>query len=1000
MRFVGGIVLLVASLLCSARLSEAGCGYEACPATKPNMINVHLVPHSHDDVGWLKTVDQYYYGAKNNIQHAGVQYILDSVVAELLKDSSRRFIQVETSFFFKWYQEQTEQVQRLVKKLVNEGRLEFTGGAWSMNDEAAVHYQSVIDQFTLGLKVLNDTFGECARPRIGWQIDPFGHSREMASIFAQMGFDGEFFARMDHVEKNKRLNDLAIEMIWQSSATLKDSDIFTGLLYRHYSAPPGFCFDIHCGDEPIIDSKSYDNNVNSRVDDFISYVKNMAKSFRATHIMVPMGDDFQYEDAEINYKNMDKLIKYVNARQVEGSKVNVFYSTPSCYVYELHQMQLTWPNKTQDFFPYSSDTHSYWSGYFTSRPTQKRFERDGNHLLQTVKQLSSFAHLTSESQTEVLDELRQVMGIMQHHDAITGTEKQAVARDYDRLLTDAIVHSQDNARDALRVLTNLTAGEFDSCLELNISVCAFTKDSANNVVVTLFNPLAHPSTQYVRVPVKEDYYLVTDENGHEVPSEVVPVAWQVLAIQHRENNTQHELVFQATVEKIANFYIRVVPSPKNAAKHTLKRFEQIHSIKQKLSKVQPRDDESDEVVVQNSLVKLVFLNSTGRLRRIEMNGVSDEVEQFFAIYKGARGDNGASERRSSGAYIFRPDGEIIELEDKIELTVYDGDRVKEVHQNFNEWISQVVRIYEGVNRVEFEWLIGPIPNNDDTGREIVTRFKSGVASKGTFYTDSNGREMLKRQRFEREYFSPDMTEPVSGNYYPVTARIAVQDDNKRVVLLNDRAQGGTSLHDGQLELMLHRRLLNDDAFGVGEALNEEQYGTGLIARGKLFLVLNSASAKATQAERIAQHEIHLPFWKFFSNSNTASAVKPQQIPDFSDFPQSVNLLTLEPYSSTELLLRVEHFMDETEGHIVSFNIRHIFDTLGGKSIRETTLDGNMALSDLKRFKFNHDGTVPQSSPEYFTTPFEPLSANASDDSSKFSITLHPLQIRTFIIRWV
>lgn len=43
-------------------------------------------------------------------------------------------------------------MQKDVKKLVEEGRLEFTGGAWSMNDEAAVHYQSVIDQFTVGLK--------------------------------------------------------------------------------------------------------------------------------------------------------------------------------------------------------------------------------------------------------------------------------------------------------------------------------------------------------------------------------------------------------------------------------------------------------------------------------------------------------------------------------------------------------------------------------------------------------------------------------------------------------------------------------------------------------------------------------------------------------------------------------------------------------------------------------------------------------------------------------
>jgi lysosomal alpha-mannosidase len=39
-----------------------------------------------------------------------------------------------------------------VRKLVQEGRLEFIGGAWSMNDEAAAHYHSIIDQFTWGLQ--------------------------------------------------------------------------------------------------------------------------------------------------------------------------------------------------------------------------------------------------------------------------------------------------------------------------------------------------------------------------------------------------------------------------------------------------------------------------------------------------------------------------------------------------------------------------------------------------------------------------------------------------------------------------------------------------------------------------------------------------------------------------------------------------------------------------------------------------------------------------------
>jgi hypothetical protein len=44
---------------------------------------VHLVPHSHDDVGWKKTVDGYFTGDRVDVAHCRVESILDSVIEEL-----------------------------------------------------------------------------------------------------------------------------------------------------------------------------------------------------------------------------------------------------------------------------------------------------------------------------------------------------------------------------------------------------------------------------------------------------------------------------------------------------------------------------------------------------------------------------------------------------------------------------------------------------------------------------------------------------------------------------------------------------------------------------------------------------------------------------------------------------------------------------------------------------------------------------------------------------
>ncbi len=136
---------------CVGILSLLACQWQALAAKEDSeKLNVHLVMHSHDDPGWLKTVDQYYTGASAMIYLASVQYIFDSVINELAKDSSRHFTFCEISFFSRWWYEQNAKTKAQVKQMIANGQITFVNGGWVMHDEAGAHYASMIDQTTLG----------------------------------------------------------------------------------------------------------------------------------------------------------------------------------------------------------------------------------------------------------------------------------------------------------------------------------------------------------------------------------------------------------------------------------------------------------------------------------------------------------------------------------------------------------------------------------------------------------------------------------------------------------------------------------------------------------------------------------------------------------------------------------------------------------------------------------------------------------------------------------
>ena len=312
-------------------------------------LNVHIVPHTHDDVGWLKTVDQYFYGANNTIQHAGVQYIISSVVAALEANPARTFTYVEMAFFARWFYEQTEDMQGRVRALVAGGQLSFANGGWCMHDEAAAHYISMIDQTTLGHAFLAKEFDY--QPRVGWQVDPFGHSSTQASLLSwAAGFDALYFGRIDYQDRQQRQATQECEGVWRSSESMgPDAQVFwslTGEYGGNYYGPSGFDWDVgNINAVPWMDDENlHDYNIAPLVEEFTQSCLNQGVQTKGRHIMMTMGGDFQYESAPQQFTNLDKIIHYVN--EAHGDEVNLFYSNPTIFADAKHAEGTAWSVKT------------------------------------------------------------------------------------------------------------------------------------------------------------------------------------------------------------------------------------------------------------------------------------------------------------------------------------------------------------------------------------------------------------------------------------------------------------------------------------------------------------------------------------------------------------------------------------------------------------------------------------------------------------------------------
>lgn len=112
------------------------------------------------------------------------------------------------------------------------------------------------------------------------------------------------------------------------------------------------------------------------------------------------------------------------------------------------------------------------------------------------------------------DKLTDIMGVMQHHDAVTGTEKQHVANEYLKLANEATansdkVYSKFLSDEVLR-LTGTKLGNLQACTGSNndtVQDCPVNNHTdAKSFIVVAHNTKATNFTQLVRVKLPKVNY--------------------------------------------------------------------------------------------------------------------------------------------------------------------------------------------------------------------------------------------------------------------------------------------------------------------------------------------------------------------------------------------------------------------------------------------------------------------------------------------------------------
>jgi len=596
---------------------------------------------------------------------------------------------------------------------------------------------------------------------------------------------------------------------------------------------------------------------------------------------------------------------------------------------------------------------------------------------------------------------RKALSLFQHHDGITGTAKNHVVVDYGNKMLDSITALQKVIEQSAHFLLHKNKARFTPKMETKYFDLDDSRSSpymiARQTVIELeattrlvvYNSHARRRQELVTFRVSKPdvkVYIISKEEDFEEeetqPSQISPV----FKGDDEISNNEFELTFLVTVPAMGlqTYYVRELKSEDGVNDEMSVAKVKLFNTKSQPFQVAPFESvqlNPNEAKFKISNVHLsAEFESSGLLQAITT--LSDRVRSEAKLEFWEYGTTRKSDK--SGAYLFLPDGPGKRRPvTRRPVKVVEG-RLRSCVTTSDSWIRHVVCLHNspGVDGTGLH-----VENDIDltsesmNNKEIAMKIVSDIQSEDLFYTDLNGFQMIKRKRYDKL--------PLQANFYPVASMAYIQDKTSRLSLISGQPLGGTSAASGSLEIMLDRRLMQDDNRGLFQGVQDN-----MVTPHHFFLLVERQIARTTvEADsaasypsllgHAARHSLLNPLFRLifslehFEGHNLKDSFSPVE----KDLPCDIHVINLRTSLSSPVKMTAS---DQSALVLHRQGFTAAYRPLG---MTCSTNGGKISLDEMF--------------PELFSTNVKQMSLSLMYDGMKmeksFTVSIHPMEMYSFLL---